>query len=97
PLTHFPAITRDLALVVDEAVTWTHIQRAVAQAEVPELESLEPVDVYRGKQVPPGKKSVAVRLTLRRPDATLTHEQADEMQARILAALAAAVGAVLRG
>jgi len=96
PLPHFPAMTRDLALVVDEAVSWADIERGVAAAEVLELESLEPVDVYRGKQVPAGKKSLAVRLTLRSPDATLTHEQADEMQARILAALDAAVGAVLR-
>jgi len=89
-------MTRDLALVVDEAVTWADIERAVAQAEVLELESLEPVDVYRGRQVPAGKKSVAVRLVLRSPDATLTHEQADAMQARILAALDAAIKAVLR-
>ena len=96
PLPHFPAMTRDLALVVDETVTWADIERGVAAAEVLELESLEPVDVYRGKQVPAGKKSLAVRLVLRSPDATLTHEQADEMQGRILAALDAAVGAVLR-
>ena len=96
PLPHFPAMTRDLALVVNEAVTWADVERGVAAAEVLELESFEPVDVYRGKQVPAGKKSVAVRLTLRSPDATLTHEQADQMQARILAALDAAVGAALR-
>ncbi len=97
PLPHFPAITRDLALLVDDAVTWADIERAVAATDVLELESLEPVDVYRGKQVPAGKKSVAVRLILRSHDATLTHEQADEMQAQILTALDETVGAVLRG
>ncbi|MCX5674789.1 MAG: hypothetical protein NTX87_07260 [Planctomycetota bacterium] len=54
------------------------------------------MSVYRGKQIPEGKKSVALRLVLRSPSGTLTHEQADEMQARVLAALESAVGAELR-
>jgi phenylalanyl-tRNA synthetase beta chain len=95
PLPQFPAIARDLALVVDEAVTWEKVTAAIASAQVAELESTEPLSVYRGKQIPAGKKSVALRLILRRPDGTLTGDQADEMQARILAALKA-LGAELR-
>jgi phenylalanyl-tRNA synthetase beta chain len=87
---------RDLAIVVDEAVTWALIEDAVITAGVEELESLEALDVYRGKQVPAGKKSVAFRFTLRSKGETLTREQADQMQARLLAALGQAVGAVLR-
>ena len=60
-----------------------------------ELEALRPLSVYRGKQIPEGKKSVALRLVLRRPDGTLTHDEADAMQARILAALKS-LGAELR-
>ncbi|MBE3070143.1 MAG: hypothetical protein IMZ66_07885, partial [Planctomycetes bacterium] len=96
PLPQFPAMARDLAVVVDEAVTWADIARAVAGAGVAELEGLEPVDVYRGKQVPAGKKSVAFRFLLRSKAGTLTHEKADEMQSRVLAALAEGVGAALR-
>jgi len=96
PLPQFPAITRDLAIVVDDAVAWALIEEAVTTAGVAGLESLEPLDVYRGKQVPAGKKSVAFRFVLRSKTDTLTHEQADEMQARVLAALGKAVGAVLR-
>jgi len=96
PLPQLPAIARDLAIVVGEAVTWARIAEAVTAAGVAELESLEPLDVYRGKQVPPGKKSVAFRFVLRSKTDTLTREQADAMQARILASLGQAVGAVLR-
>jgi phenylalanyl-tRNA synthetase beta chain len=95
-LPQLPAIVRDLAIVVDEAVTWALIEDAVIAAGVEELESLEALDVYRGKQVPAGKKSVAFRFTLRSKGETLTREQADQMQARLLAALGQAVGAVLR-
>jgi len=95
-LPQLPAIVRDLAIVVDEAVTWALIEDAVITAGVEELESLEALDVYRGKQVPAGKKSVAFRFTLRSKGETLTREQADQMQARLLAALGQAVGAVLR-
>jgi len=96
PLPQFPAITRDLALVVDEAVTWALIQQAIVAARVPEIESLEPLSVYRGKQIPPGKKSVALRIVLRSKDGTLKGEQADQMQAQVLAALKSAAGAELR-
>jgi phenylalanyl-tRNA synthetase beta chain len=96
PLPQFPAILRDLAIVVDDAAAWDGIERAVAAAAVKEVESVQPLSVYRGKQVPEGKKSVALRLTLRSPGGTLTHEQADQMQAQVLAALKTALGADLR-
>ena len=96
PLPQVPAIVRDLAIVVDEGVTWARIEQAITAAGLAELESLEALNVYRGKQVAAGQKSVALRLVLRSKAGTLTHEQADEMQARVLAGLKEAVGAVLR-
>jgi len=96
PLPQFPAIVRDLAIVLDEAVTWAEIEKAVAAAATDHLESIEPIDVYRGRQVPAGRKSVAIRLTLRSADGTLTHEQADAAQGQILAAIGSAVGGTLR-
>jgi phenylalanyl-tRNA synthetase beta chain len=96
PLPQFPAIARDLAIVVAETVTWARIEQAVAAARAETLESLQPLDVYRGPQVPAGKKSVALRLILRSKAETLKGEQADEAQAKILQALQSAVGAVLR-
>jgi len=96
PLPQFPPVVRDLAVVVDEGVAWADLQRAIASAEVGELESLEPIEVYRGPPVPTGKKSVALRLTFRSPRKTLTGEEADALQTRVLEALASQVGAVLR-
>jgi len=97
PLPHFPAVVRDLAVVVDEAVPWADLVRTIEGTQLPELESVEPLEVYRGRQVPAGKKSVALRLTLRRPDATLTGEAADAAQQQVLASLEREVGATLRG
>jgi len=97
PLPHFPAVTRDLALVVDEAVAWADLLAAIEGAGAANLESVEPLDVYRGKQVPAGKKSVALRLRLRSPRGTLTGEAADAAQEQILSALGREFGAVLRG
>jgi len=96
PLPQFPAILRDLAIVVDEGAAWEKIEAAIAAVGLKELESVQALSVYRGKQIPAGKKSVALRLTFRRPDGTLTHEAADQMQAQVLAALNAALGAELR-
>ncbi len=96
PLPQFPPITRDLALVVDEETRWEAIVKAVRGAGIPEVESIEPLDVYRGSQVPAGKKSVACRLVLRRSSGTLTHDEADAMVSKLLSSLAATVGATLR-
>jgi len=96
PLPHFPAVTRDLAVVVDEAAPWADLVRTIEGADVAELESVEPLEVYRGEQVPAGKKSVALRLTLRRPDGTLTGEAADAAQKQVIDALEREVRATLR-
>jgi phenylalanyl-tRNA synthetase beta chain len=96
PLPQFPAITRDLAIVVAEAVTWAQVAEAVAAARAKDLESLEPVSVYRGKPIPAGRKSVALRLVFRSKQGTLTHEEADAMQAAVLESLKSSLGAELR-
>ena len=96
PLPEYPAIVRDLALVLDDAVPWESVEAAARAAAVAELESVRPREVYRGEQVPAGKKSLVVRLVLRRADDTLRHEDADAMQAQVLASLQERVGAALR-
>jgi phenylalanyl-tRNA synthetase beta chain len=95
-LPQFPAITRDLAIVVAEAVTWAQVAEAVAAARAADLESLEPVSVYRGKPIPAGRKSVALRLVFRSKQETLTREEADAMQTAVLESLKSSLGAELR-
>jgi len=95
-LPQLPAIERDVALVVDEGVLWRDLEASIRGAGVAELEDVACASVYRGKPIREGRKCLAVRLRFRGRGATLTHEEADAFQARILKAAGAAVGAELR-
>ena len=86
-LPRFPASTRDLALVCDEGLPVMDIQRVIHQSVGKILEEIALFDIYRGKQVGEGKKSVAFSLTLRTDDRTLTDEECDKSIAKALKAL----------
>jgi phenylalanyl-tRNA synthetase beta chain len=94
PPSRFPAIERDLALVVDTELPAQALLDAVRTH--PLVRDTTAFDEYRGAQVGTAKKSLAVRITLRSDDATLTDAQADEAIAAVLAELRARFGAVLR-
>ena len=96
PLPRFPAATRDLSVVCDEAVTVGDLTETIRANGGCYLESVAYVDVYRGAPIQPGQKSVTFSLTLRAEDQTLTVEHADETMARILDALKQTHGAVIR-
>ncbi len=96
PLPKFPAIRRDLSIVVNEEVPWAKIESAVRSKAPAELEELQFVDIFRGKGIPEGKKSVTLSLVFRDTDGTLTHETVDTFQADILKSLAKSLGAELR-
>ncbi|MDK1032861.1 MAG: hypothetical protein QGD94_12700, partial [Planctomycetia bacterium] len=95
-LPQFPAVERDLAIVVEESVTWARVDAAVRSEGVAELEAVEFLDVYRGKQVPEGKKSIAFRMRFRSAAGTLTHEGVDVFQEQVLARLKKDLSATLR-
>jgi phenylalanyl-tRNA synthetase beta chain len=92
----YPASSRDIALVVDEAVTWETVEQWVRQAGGELLEDVRFFDLYRGKQVPEGKKSLAFRLTFRAPDRTLTGQEVDGIWEVVVEALKKQLGATLR-
>ncbi len=94
-LPRFPALTRDLAFVVDRNVPVLTIEKLMKAAIGDILEKIELFDVYEGVQVGPFKKSVAFSLTLRGHDRTLTDEEANAATNRAVNA-AASVGAILR-
>ena len=94
-LPKYPAITRDLALVCDESVTAGELSDVITEAGGGILESVRLFDVYRGKGVASGKKSMAYNLVLRAADHTLTDAEAEAAVAKILRKLEAA-GATLR-
>lgn len=96
PIPRFPAIERDLSIVVAEETPWADIAAAVRSSAPPELEDIRFVDIYRGKGIAPGKKSVTLSLRFRDEDGTLTHDAVDAYQAAILDSLNRSVGAELR-
>jgi phenylalanyl-tRNA synthetase beta chain len=96
PIPKFPAIERDLSIVIDEQVRWTDIAAAVKKKSPNELEDVRFVGIYRGKGIPSGKKSLTLTLQFRDQDGTLTHETVDRFQADILKSLTESTGAQLR-
>ena len=95
-LPRFPAVNRDVALVVPEAATWQQIVDTVRGAGAEHIEEIRFGETYRGKQVEAGKKSVFFSITYRSPERTLTNEEVNASQERIVAALAEHLGASLR-
>ena len=75
PLPKYPASTRDIAVLCDDVIPVAHMQKAIEKAVGTILESVSLFDVYRGKNIPEGKKSVAYSLKLRRSDRTLTDSE----------------------
>ena len=96
PLPKFPAVTRDIAVVCDEAVTVGQLEAAIRKGGKSLLKEVALFDIYRGKGVDEGKKSVAFNLVLRADDRSLTADEADADVKSILDALAKECGAVLR-
>jgi phenylalanyl-tRNA synthetase beta chain len=87
PLPRFPAIERDLAVVVEDHVSAGALLTTIKEAGRDVLERARPFDEYRGAQVPEGHKSVAFALTFRSPERTLTDAEMDEVMAEIRLAL----------
>ncbi len=96
PLPKFPSVTRDIAVVCDQAVTVGQLEDCIARGAKGLLKAVALFDIYTGSPIPEGKKSVAFNLTLRADDRSLTSEEADEDVKSILAALESELGAVLR-
>jgi phenylalanyl-tRNA synthetase beta chain len=97
PLPAFPAVTRDINLVVDEAVRWANVAATVYANGGECLENLDYRDTYRDpKRLGEGKKSLLMTITLRWKEGTLTSQQADEIRDQVVAACRAKHGAELR-
>jgi phenylalanyl-tRNA synthetase beta chain len=73
-VSNYPAVQRDLAFVLDESITADQVVKTVRNATRPLVQSVDVFDVYQGKGVPEGKKSLAIALTLRADDRTLTED-----------------------
>ena len=96
PLPKFPSVTRDIAVVCDESVTVGALENTIRKGAKGLLKAVSLFDIYRGKGIAEGKKSVAFNLVLRADDRSLTSEEADADVKNILETLEKDLGAVLR-
>jgi phenylalanyl-tRNA synthetase beta chain len=96
PLPLFPAIRRDVAMLVPEVTTHDAVLGAVKQAKPQNLDSVQLFDVFRGKNVPPGQKSMAYAFTYRNPERTLTDAEVNAAHEKVVAALKHQLQATLR-
>ena len=95
PIPRFPAMVRDIALIVDVGVSHQQIVDIIRGFSL--MKGVAVFDVYSGKQVPAGKKSLAYRITYQSPTHTLTDEEVNKVQEQILKKLSQQLGATLRG
>jgi len=90
----FPSVIRDIALVVDEQVSYRTMENIIRS--FPLVKRVILFDLYRGKQIPEGKKSFAIRIIYQSSKHTLTDEEVDQTQEQMLARLHQELGATLR-
>jgi len=96
PLPRFPAVERDFSLLLADGVQFADVTKTIQSLGIAEITSIEAADLFRGKNVPTGKYSLMVRVTLQSKVATLTDAQIAEYSAKIVAALEKNLGAQLR-
>ena len=96
PLPRFPAVERDFSLFLADGVTFAQVQQAIHSLGIAEIASIEAADLFRGKNVPPGKFSLLVRVVFQSRESTLTEAQINDFSARIISALEKQLGAALR-
>lgn len=97
PLSKYPPVSRDLALLIDKKVSFADIERVARKAAPGELlRSVSLFDVYEGRNIAEGKKSYAVNFIMEDPARTLTDERVDKVMASILNALQRQLGAEQR-
>ncbi|MDR0817170.1 MAG: phenylalanine--tRNA ligase subunit beta [Clostridiales Family XIII bacterium] len=96
PLGKYPQITLDISVLADEDVTVGQVENIAKANGGKLLRSVRLFDVYRGRQIPEGKKSLSFSLAYRADDHTLTDEEAGKVHEKILSAIETETGATLR-
>jgi phenylalanyl-tRNA synthetase beta chain len=96
-LSAFQPVERDFAFIVDADVEAERLVRAARNADRTLITAVRVFDVYAGKGVPGGKKSLAITVTLQPVERTLTDAEIEAVSAKIVAQVAKATGATLRG
>lgn len=97
PIPRLPTILRDIAVVVDKNLLWRDVQTTIKALKIKPLTEVRLFDVYQGKPIPKGKKSLAIRLFFRQEEKMLSGEEVEEMVRRVVAELEHRFSAKLRG
>ena len=95
-ISKYPAVSRDLALLVDKTVEFAQIEQVARQSEKKLLKKVELFDVYEGKNLPAGKKSYAVNFILQDEEKTLNDKQIEAIMNKLIANLKSKLNAELR-
>ena len=95
-LPKFPEVRRDLALLLDESVSYADVRKAALQAGKKLIKSVTLFDVYRGEKILIGKKQYALNFVLQDPERTLTDVEVEKTMERVLSTLQSQFGAILR-
>ena len=96
PIPRFPAVERDFSLLLSDGTKFSDVVRSISALDIPEIASVEAADLFRGKNVPAGKYSLLIKVTLQSRTATLTDAQIAAISGRIVSALEKENGAQLR-
>ena len=97
PLARFPSVRRDLSLLLNKEVQFNQLATIAKKSERKLLKNVGLFDVYQGKGVETGKKSLAITVELQPNDATLTDKEIDALSDKITKTIADKTGGVLRG
>ena len=96
PISRFPAVERDFSLILSDGTTFAAVRVVIAALGIAEIISVDAVDLFRGRNIPPGKFSLLVHITFQSHDTTLTEGQLSDFSSRIISALEQKLGAALR-
>ncbi|HKQ88612.1 MAG TPA: phenylalanine--tRNA ligase subunit beta [Candidatus Acidoferrales bacterium] len=96
PIPRFPAVERDFSLILSDGIAFAQVEQAIRALAIPEVQGIEAADLFRGGQIPAGRFSLMIRVTLQSVQATLTDAQIADYSSRIVSALEKELGATLR-
>jgi phenylalanyl-tRNA synthetase beta chain len=97
PVSVFPAVRRDLALLIDESIKYQQLEKIALKTDNKLIKNVNVFDVYKGDKIEQGKKSYALSFILQDESKTLTDELIDAVMQKLIKNYEKEVGAVLRG
>jgi phenylalanyl-tRNA synthetase beta chain len=96
PPSRYPDSIRDIAMLVDDEVSFKMVLESVTSLKIKEIEDVDIFDLYKGEHVPPSQKSIAIRVRYRSHEKTLTDDEVARLHERVVKHLINALKATIR-